>query len=125
MPLQNRCDPWGRLHAHPSKAATVMGNRGILHDAQRNVIKHWVGKSWVACDPSFMGIDRKPLFQSGRYSELFFLDETTALAAGHRPCAYCQRVRFNEFKRVWFAANHPELAAEGTPVKVLDAQLHT
>lgn len=52
MPLQNRVDPWGNLHSNPSQAATVMGNRGILHDDEKKIVKPWAGKSWVACDAS-------------------------------------------------------------------------
>lgn len=78
-----------------------MGNRGILHDASRRIVKQWTTKAWVACDPCYRGISRKPLFSPGSYSELFFLDEATAFAAGHRPCAYCQRDRFNAFKAAW------------------------
>jgi len=87
MHLQNRVDPWARPHAHPSRAATQFGNRGILHNAQRAITKPWVGKAWFAATPasrgSIAGLSSKP----GRYSELFFLDEATAFAAGHRPCA--------------------------------------
>ncbi len=101
-----------------------MGNRGILHDAERKVVKHWTGKAWVACDPSFKAIDRKPLFQPRRYSELFFLDEATAYAAGHRPCAYCQRERFNAFKSAWSVAHAAGNAATTFSIKDVDASLH-
>jgi hypothetical protein len=124
MPLQNRVDPWGTLNAHPAKISKMMGNRGILHDAERRIVKHWVGKSWVACDPGYKNIVRKPLFQTGRYSELFFLDEATAYAAGHRPCAFCQRDNFNTFKKLWAIAH---LAGESTStfsIKEIDEQLH-
>ncbi len=123
-PLQNRVDPWGALHAVPSKAGTLMGNRGTLHDDHRNVVRRWERKAWVACDPGFKGIDRRPLFRPGRYSELFFLDEATALAAGHRPCNYCQRERFQSFVKAWYAAN--VLDGTGGPlfVKPIDDIAH-
>jgi hypothetical protein len=124
MTLQNRVDPWGRLNKHPSKVGTVMGNRGILHDAEKRVIKRWTTKAWVACNPKFRGISRKPLFDSNSYSELFFLDEATALAAGHRPCAYCQRERFDAFKAAWARSNEPPLDSASLPIKELDAELH-
>jgi hypothetical protein len=124
MPLQNRIDPWGRLHAHPSKAGTVMGNRGILHNKDRVVVRSWAGKSWVACDPKFESIDRRPLFQEHRYSELFFLDEATAFSAGHRPCAYCRRARFEEFKSAWAAVHYPGRPASEIKIKEIDNQLH-
>jgi hypothetical protein len=124
MPLQNRVDPWGNLHAHPARSSTMMGNRGILHDAEKRVVKHWVGKSWIACDPSYKKIDRRPLFQVGRYSELFFLDEATAFAAGHRPCAYCQRERFNEFKAAWTTTHLGNEPVQSLSIKEIDARLH-
>jgi len=120
-PLENRMDPMGNFHSNPSRAATLMGNRGILHNDAREIARSWVGKSWVACDPRFDNIDRRPLFQPNRYSELFFLDEATAYSAGHRPCWYCQRQRFQDFKRRWeecFSADQPLL------IKKIDAQLH-
>jgi hypothetical protein len=102
----------------------MMGNRGILHDAEKRIVRQWVSKSWVACDPGYKKIDRKPLFQVGRYSELFFLDEATAYAAGHRPCAYCQRERFNSFKTLWAASHRAAESSSTLPVKEIDAQLH-
>lgn len=123
MTLQNRVDPWGELHAHPSKAGTRMGNRGILHDASKRIVRRSDRNAWVCCVPKFKGVDRKPLFQPNRYSELFFLDEATAFAAGHRPCAYCQRARFDEFKAAWIQARHP--SSNGTVlVRDIDAPLH-
>ncbi len=101
-----------------------MGNRGILHNDKRVVVKHWVGKAWVACDPKFKSIDRRPLFQPGRYSELFFLDEATAFAAGHRPCAYCQRERFNHFKSVWRRTYESDTDARSLEITRVDAVLH-
>ena len=120
MPLQNRVDPWGRLNAVPSKAATVMGNRGILHDGQRRIVKKWAHKNWIACDPTYRSIDRTPLFQPSRYSELFFLDEATAFAAGHRPCNYCQHARFASFREAWKHA-YPTSSLNADE---MDAQIH-
>lgn len=104
MTLQNRVDPWGALHAHASRAATRMGNRGILHDAENKILRPWKHQHWVCCQMSFKGIQRKP-FSPGKYSELFFLDEATAFAAGHRPCTYCQRERSALFYAAWIKAN--------------------
>lgn len=101
-----------------------MGNRGILHNEQRVVIKKWVGKAWVACDPNFKGIDRRPLFQPHRYSELFFLDEATAFAAGHRPCAYCRREDFIHFKSMWHLAFGGDTNAHSLEITSVDAALH-
>ncbi|MCE1182179.1 MAG: hypothetical protein LWW81_07725 [Rhodocyclales bacterium] len=105
MPLQNRVDPWGVFHAHPSKAATRMGNRGILHNNEKQIIRPWAHKGWVSCLTSFKNIRREEVFSEGNYSELFFLDEATAFSAGHRPCAYCQRDRSIAFRNAWLIAN--------------------
>jgi hypothetical protein len=77
-----------------------MGNRGILHDHQKQIVRQWAGMAWVTCLLEYEGIKKKELFGKGHYSQLFFLDEVTAFAAGHRP-AYCQREGFNEFKHTW------------------------
>ena len=65
MTLQNRVDPWGQLHANPSKSATRMGNRGILHDSENNIVRPWAHKGWVSCLISFKGIQRPSHFRRG------------------------------------------------------------
>lgn len=90
-----------------------MGNRGILHNTQKKIIKTSARKGWVTCQLEFEGRQRK-VFGPGSYSELFFLDEATAFAAGHRPCAECRRDRYSEFKSVWVKAN-PDLIRSGDP----------
>jgi len=104
LPLQNRVDPWGALHAVRAKG-TRMGNRGILHDADQRIVRQWASRAWVTCVLSFDRLQPRKPFSPGTYSELFFLDEATAMAAGHRPCRYCQRARFDEFKAGWLSAN--------------------
>jgi hypothetical protein len=99
MPLQNRVDPWGRLYAVAARGAW-MGNRGVLHDDSKRIVRPWRSTAWILCKLEFKG-RRRAVFSPGRYSELFFLDEATAFAAGHRPCAECNRARFIEFKRAW------------------------
>lgn len=124
MPLQNRIDPWGQFHAHPSRISTRMGNRGILHDGDNKIVRPWAHKGWVSCLMSFNGIERKP-FSAGHYSELFFLDEATAFAAGHRPCSYCQRTRSHEFRDAWLEANVADSAArESMRLPDIDKALH-
>ena len=113
MPLQNRVDPWGRLHAVQARGAW-MGNRGVLHDASKRIVRQWRLKAWILCRLQFKG-RRRPVFAPARYSELFFLDEATAFAAGHRPCAECNRERFNVFKRAW---------PGGTTAAEIDRALH-
>lgn len=122
-PLQNRVDPWGQLQADPSKASTLMGNRGILHNDQKEIVRKWAGRAWLTCKLDFNGIHRE-VFGRGTYSELFFLDEATAFAAGHRPCAECRRQRFNEFKAAWLAADEDESKPPFQPIGLIDRQLH-
>jgi hypothetical protein len=122
-PRQNRVDPWGALVATPARG-TLMGNRGCLHDDSGRIVRAYQGRRWIICRLAFKG-RRRALMQPGHYTELFFLDEATALAAGHRPCAECQRPRFEQFRALWAAANCAVVAG-GSPVPapVLDAALH-
>jgi len=118
MPLQNRVTPSGDLIAVPERGL-VYGNRGCLHDSYGNIRRHHNGRRWIACRLSFRGRHRSPLLQPGRYTELFFLDEATALAAGHRPCAECRRVDFDRFVQLWSARHPGETGAD-----VIDRRLH-
>ena len=96
MPLQNRVDPYGALHATAARGAW-MGNRGVLHDADKRIVAPWRLRRWITCVLSFKDRHRA-VFAPNRYTELFFLDEATSLAAGHRPCAECRRARYEEFR---------------------------
>jgi hypothetical protein len=104
MPRQNRVNPFGELITTDAKGL-FMGNRGVLHDNQGQLTaKRWTHPHWIICLTEFK--DRKrPLMSPGCYTELFFTDEATALAAGHRPCAECRRKAFNHFKQVWIKGN--------------------
>lgn len=95
--LQNRVDPFGRLHANASRGL-LMGNRGgcFHRDDQSLRPQHWVSQRWICCVTEFRGRHRK-VMSPGRYTEVFFLDEATALAAGHRPCFECRRQRAVHF----------------------------
>jgi hypothetical protein len=100
MSLQNRATPNGDI-VFSSARGTLMGNRGCLHDgAQTLGGRRWTTRSWVICLLSFGG-RRRELMRPGYYTELFFLDEATALAAGHRPCAECQRDAWRRFASCW------------------------
>jgi hypothetical protein len=122
MPFQNRVNPFGQIVATPHRG-TLMGNRGCLHDNLDHPVRQYQGRRWIICVLDFKGRRRQPM-PPGRYTSLFFLDEATALAAGHRPCAECQRTRFDDFRRHWAAAN-PELAGGSAPsVDMLDTVLH-
>ena len=100
MPLQNRVTPFGEIVASEARG-TLMGNRGCLHDEHRALSRRqWTTRAWVTCLLSFKG-RRRQLMRPGYYTELFFLDEATALAAGHRPCAECRREAFRRFVDGW------------------------
>ena len=119
MPLQNRVDPCGMIFASPARG-TFMGNRGgALHDRNREIVRQYASRRWITCLLEFKGRHRV-VMSPGRYTELFFLDEAVALAAGHRPCAECRRERFNAFKAAWNRSGDPRdvLANE------IDIQLH-
>jgi hypothetical protein len=103
MPLQNRVDPFGAIHAVPERGLFT-GNRGILHDPETKTLlkKRWALQAWIICVCQFRDVRREPMGRNrtgGRagWTELFFLDEVTALAAGHRPCFFCQRERAKDF----------------------------
>jgi len=122
MTLQNRVDPFGRIIATPARG-TLMGNRGILHDEHRTVRKTHAHQNWVTCGLSFKGWKR-PLMAQGRYTELFFLDEATSLAAGHRPCAECRRERYKAFLDAWQKAHGGAVEGRSLP-QTIDRALHT
>ncbi|WNL43447.1 hypothetical protein RN347_05965 [Halomonas sp. PAMB 3264] len=121
MALQNRIDPYGHL-CSVSARGELMGNRGILHDEHKVIKRPWAHKQWVTCVTHAPGFER-PVFEPGRYSQLFFLDEATAFAAGHRPCGSCRHARFREFKHGWLKANPlPEI--ERPNLATIDKILH-
>jgi hypothetical protein len=122
LPLQNRVDPYGTLHAVAARGAWT-GNRGILHDESKRIVALWRVKRWITCTLQFKGRHRS-VFAPRRWSELFFLDEATAFAAGHRPCAECRRDRFNEFRAAWMSANADLLAGSGSRIDEIDKVLH-
>lgn len=100
MPLQNRVDPFGNLFRTHARG-TMMGNRGgALHNSDLEIVRGYKSRRWIACVLEFRGRHRIVMSER-RYTELFFLDEAVAFAAGHRPCAECRRERFNAFKDAW------------------------
>jgi hypothetical protein len=120
MPLQNRVTPTGEIVADAGRGL-MMGNRGCLHGQGRSLgVSRWRSKLWICCLLDYKGVQRDPM-PPGRWTALFFLDEATALSAGHRPCAYCRRPDYLAFTQAWRAARQlpqPPLAAE------MDAVLH-
>ncbi len=118
MPLQNRVTPLGELVADPARGL-VYGNRGCLHDGSGHIRRRFDGKRWIACQLEFRGWRRRTLLQPGRFTELFFLDEATAFAAGHRPCALCRRVDYARLVEIWSGLHPGQVGADA-----IDAQLH-
>jgi len=105
MPLQNRVTPAGDIISTPHRGLFT-GNRGIIHDPATKTLlnKLWSSPAWLTCVCDFRGRRRKVM--GGRsWTELFFLDEATAFAAGHRPCFYCRRDDANRFRAAWEAGN--------------------
>src|SRR5512135_1812951 len=123
MPRQNRVTPFSTLIATPARG-TLTGNRGCLHDEHGQIRRDFLGQRWIICLLEFKG-RKRAIMQPGHYTELFFLDEATALAAGHRPCAECQRDRFNLFREIWARANSHIISATRPAATVIDAVLHS
>src|SRR3954447_17200753 len=119
MPLQNRVDPWGAIFRSPARGA-FMGNRGgVMHSDSRLILRQYQSARWITCLLEFRGRWRQ-VMSPRRYTELFFLDEAVAFAAGHRPCAECRRPRFRAFQEAWARRRDAPrcLATE------IDAELH-
>ncbi|MBS1720173.1 MAG: hypothetical protein JST35_06985 [Armatimonadetes bacterium] len=112
MPHQNRVNPFGELVATPQRGAWF-GNKGVLHNAKGALVRAYGWKAWIICELNYKDW-RRPLLQPGRYTELFFMDEATAMAAGHRPCHFCRRPSARQFREL----------AGFTRVGPLDDQLH-
>jgi hypothetical protein len=108
----------GKLIVTPERGL-VYGNRGCLHNDAGEIRRGYATKRWIACRLCFRGRRRSPLMAPGRFTELFFLDEATALAAGHRPCAECRRGDYNSFSDLWLTQHPGQAGADA-----IDAQLH-
>jgi hypothetical protein len=120
MPMQNRVTPTSEIIADTARGM-LMGNRGILHDANRQLGRaRWRHPHWIYCRLSFKG-RRREVMAPRRYTELFFLDQATALAAGHRPCCECRREDFRNFQAAWRRAFGEATAA----ARAIDRSLHS
>ena len=141
MSLQNRVDPFGAIHADPARGMFT-GNRGIIHDPDTRTLlgRRWTTKAWIVCTLHLGDRRRDVMGRNGPnggagWTELFFLDEVTALAAGHRPCFYCRRPDARRFQSCFAAGNslarvsapsmdgllHGQRPLSGGPRPVLDA----
>jgi hypothetical protein len=120
MPLQNRVTPLGDIVATPHRGLFT-GNRGIIHDPATKTLlkKRWSSLAWITCVCEFRGWRRK-VMATRSWTELFFLDEATAFAAGHRPCFFCRRVDANRFRAAWEEGN----GAKNIRAWEIDAVLH-
>jgi hypothetical protein len=107
MPRRNRVTPLGEIVAHPAYGP-MMGNRGCLHNEPRQIVRSSARLAWISCHPQSRGV-RRSLMTPGHYTELFFLDEATALAVGHRPCGECRAQELAAFKAAWRTARGGEL----------------
>jgi hypothetical protein len=120
MPLQNRVTPTGDIIATAHRGMFT-GNRGIIHDPATKTLlrKRWSSPAWITCVCEFRGWRRKVM--GGRsWTELFFLDEATAFAAGHRPCFFYRRDDANRFRAAWEAGN----GAKNLRAREIDTVLH-
>jgi hypothetical protein len=125
MPRQNRVTPYGELVAVPDRGM-FWGNRAVLVDGRGKLARYSRGQAWAICVLSFKG-RRRQQWSPGRVTELYFLDEATGLAAGHRPCGECRYRDYQAFKRAWAAASGTPTSG-GTPgelpgVGEIDARL--
>ena len=120
MPLQNRVTPLGGIVADPHRGLFT-GNRGIIHDPATKTLlrRRWSNPAWLVCLCEFRG-RRREVMGGRSWTELFFLDEATALAAGHRPCFYCRREDANRFRSCWEKGN----GVTDLLAKDIDAILH-
>lgn len=120
MPLQNRVTPTGDIVATPHRGMFT-GNRGIIHDPATGTLlnKRWSSPAWLTCVCEFRGWRRK-VMGTRSWTELFFLDEATAFAAGHRPCFFCRRDDANRFRAAWAKGN----GGTSLLAREMDAVLH-
>jgi hypothetical protein len=120
--LQNRVDPLGNIIRTPARGAWT-GNRGVLHDHHKTLLRPFKLKAWITCQLEFKGRNRE-VMAPDRWTELFFLDEATSFAAGHRPCFECRRTDANRFKSFWLKGNPEYNFTEKTPIGEIDKILH-
>jgi len=120
MPLQNRVTPSGDIVATAHRGMFT-GNRGIIHDPRTKTLlnRRWASRAWLTCVCDFKG-RRRDVMARRSWTELFFLDEATAFAAGHRPCFFCRREDANRFRAAWEEGN----GVFGLRADDIDAVLH-
>jgi hypothetical protein len=123
MPLQNRVNPFSKIIA-TAERGTFTGNRGVIHNGQKEIIKNHSVKYWITCMLEYKEMHRA-VMTPNRWTELFFLDEATAFAAGHRPCGFCRHTDFKHFKNLWLEANGEKYGLmKNVKMDVIDNIIH-
>lgn len=120
--LQNRVDPFGNFIV-TSARGSFMGNRGVIHK-DKKIVRAFNHKAWIICLLEFKG-RKRTVMMPDRWTELFFLDEATAFAAGHRPCFECRREDAQRFKSFWIKGNPEQHFTMKTSVQQIDNIIHT
>ncbi len=120
--LQNRVDPFGNILKTEARGLW-MGNRGILHNEHKQLLRPFKLKAWITCKLQFNGRKRE-VMGPNRYTELFFMDEATSFAGGHRPCFECRREDYKRFKTLWLKSNPEYNFDEKTSIQKIDDILH-
>ncbi len=121
MSLQNRVNPFGEIFESESRG-TFTGNRGVIH-RNKKIISSFKTKYWITCSLDYKGF-RRQVMTENRWTELFFLDEATAFAAGHRPCAFCRNATYKIFKKLWLDVNSKNFNLPDDSIKSIDQILH-
>jgi hypothetical protein len=119
--LQNRVDPFGNIIV-TSARGSLMGNRGVIHK-DKKIVKAFNHKAWIICSLEFKG-RKRTVMMPDRWTELFFLDEATAFAAGHRPCFECRREDAMRFKSSWIQGNPQYGFHMKTSIQLIDSIIH-
>ncbi len=123
MPLQNRVNPFSKLIATLERGAWT-GNRGVIHNENKEIVRNYAVKYWITCALNYKDF-RRSVMSPNRWTELFFLDEATAFAAGHRPCGFCRNADFKLFKKLWISANGDQYGfTSKTSMPLIDAVIH-
>ncbi|MDO3643085.1 hypothetical protein [Mucilaginibacter sp. L3T2-6] len=123
MALQNRVDPAGNIISTTARG-TWLGNRGVIHNEQKQIVRPFKIKAWIICMLEFRGRHRN-VMTPDRWTELFFLDEATAFSAGHRPCFQCRYADHRRFKEAWLKGNPEYGFDDKTPINRIDEILQT
>lgn len=120
--LQNRVDPFGNIIKTPERGKWL-GNRGVIHNADQEIVRPYKLKAWIICMLEFRGRHREVMMPD-RWTELFFFDEATAFSAGHRPCFQCRYQAHIRFKEMWLKGNPQFGFTMKTPIADIDAIIH-